>query len=322
VRGCQWPLLAVRRFMLYNVLLHELGHLQVIDERARSTRRRFASETLAEDFAEHWCHELWSRRFEHPDPVHNPPSNEETANLRDGWIEANGHYKKGLLEEKAKAYEAAVAHYTEAIESYPTHALALERLGALSYGGMGTVQSDQRAVELLESAVRLDPASFDANIYLALALGRVNREAEARSFFERAIALDPWLSLATAMYADTIANWGYFAEAEALFRKAIKRDPTCALAIRDYARCLIRDHNPDADKNFGRATELFERAVAVDPRDAQSHYYLGNALTCVEGEEVRGIGHLKTALKIDPSHAKAAAILAEIEAERESPDEG
>ncbi len=285
--------MAVRRFVLYNVLLHELGHLQVVDERAKTTRRAFAGETLAQDFAEHWCHELWSRGFDHPDPVHNPPSKEETATLRDCWIEANGHYKKGLHEEKAKAYEGAVAYYTQAIEGYPGHAHVLARLGALSYGGRGTVQSDQKAVELLESAVQLDPASFDANIYLALALGRLNREAEARSFFERAIELDSWLSLATAMYADTIANWGYFAEAEALFRKAIKRDPTCALAIRDYARCLIRDHNPDADKNLGRATELFERAVAVDPSDPESHYRLGDILVCVEAERGRGISHLK-----------------------------
>ena len=228
VRGCQWPLLAVRRFMLYNVLLHEPGHLQVIDERARSTRRKFASETLAEDFAEHWCHELWSRRFDHPDPVHNPPSNEETANLRDGWIEAHGHYKKGLLEEKAKAYEAAVAHYTEAIESYPTHAPALERLGALCYGGMGTAQSSEKAVVLLSSAVQFDPASFDANIYLGLALGRLNREAEARGCFERAIELDSSASLATVMYADTIANWGYFSEAEVLFQRAMRTDRNCA----------------------------------------------------------------------------------------------
>src|SRR5260221_622562 len=30
VRGRQWPELAVRRFMLYDVFLHELGHLQVV----------------------------------------------------------------------------------------------------------------------------------------------------------------------------------------------------------------------------------------------------------------------------------------------------
>ena len=303
--GCQWPLLAVRRFMLYDVFLHELGHLQVIDEQAKTTRRKFASETLAQDFAEHWCHALWSRRIDHPDPVHNRPSDEEIAKLRDGWIEAHGHYKQGVLDETGEAYEAAVAHYTQAIEGYPGHAQALERLGALSYGGMAIAQSSERAAQLLSSAVRFDPASFDANIYLALALGRLNREAEARGFFERAIELDSRAPLAMVMYADTIANWGYFAEAEALFRKAIKKDPTCALAIRHYGRCLIRDHNPDADKNFGRATELFERAVAVDPSDAESHYRLGDILVCVDAEQQRGIAHLKEALEINPTHAKA-----------------
>ena len=31
-RGQKWPVLAVRRFMLYDVFLHELGHMQLIDE--------------------------------------------------------------------------------------------------------------------------------------------------------------------------------------------------------------------------------------------------------------------------------------------------
>jgi tetratricopeptide (TPR) repeat protein len=308
--------------MLYDVFLHELGHLQVIDAGGKTTRRKFASETRAQDSAENWCRELWSKPFDHSDPVHNPPSQEETASLRDGWTEANGLYKKGLLEEKTKAYEMAVAHYARAIERYPGHSLALERLGALSYGGMGTAQSSERAIELLESAVQSDPASSDSNIYLALALGRLNREAEARGYFERAVKLDSWAPLAMVMYADTIANWGHFSEAEAIFQKAMKTDRNCALAIRDCGRCLTRDHNPDAERNLGRAIALFERAVAVDPLDAESHYFLGDALTCVDGEEVRGIDHLKRALEINPSHAKAAAVLAEIEVERDCPDEG
>jgi tetratricopeptide (TPR) repeat protein len=41
--------------MLYDVFLHELGHIQVVDRKAKSTRRRFASETRAQEFAEHWC---------------------------------------------------------------------------------------------------------------------------------------------------------------------------------------------------------------------------------------------------------------------------
>ena len=77
-RGKHWPRLAVRRLMLYEVFLHELGHLQIIDPTATSVRRRFASETLAEEFAHQWRRTLWSAHFDHPDPVHNPPGDGES----------------------------------------------------------------------------------------------------------------------------------------------------------------------------------------------------------------------------------------------------
>ena len=76
-RDQKWPTLAIRRFMLYDVLLHELGHLQLINGNARSQRLRFAREKLAQIFAAQWCSRLWSMPFPHPDPVHNPPSSEE-----------------------------------------------------------------------------------------------------------------------------------------------------------------------------------------------------------------------------------------------------
>jgi hypothetical protein len=81
IRGGKWSVLAVRRFMLYDVLLHELGHLQLIDERASSSRLKFAREKLAQAFAMEWCNRLWSKPFAHSDPVHNPPSPEELASV-------------------------------------------------------------------------------------------------------------------------------------------------------------------------------------------------------------------------------------------------
>ena len=80
-RGQKWPALAIRRFILYDVFLHELGHLQLINENTRSIRLKFAREKLAQAFAEHWCNELWSQPFPHPDPVHNPPAAEELASI-------------------------------------------------------------------------------------------------------------------------------------------------------------------------------------------------------------------------------------------------
>jgi hypothetical protein len=72
-RGKQWPELAVKRFLLYDVLLHELGHLQIVEDRPKRGRRKHADEKLAQQFADHWRQTLWSAHFDHPDPVHNPP---------------------------------------------------------------------------------------------------------------------------------------------------------------------------------------------------------------------------------------------------------
>ena len=82
-RGSQWPQVAIRRFLLYDTFLHELGHLQIVLEHAKSERRKFAMETKAQEFAVSWCRTLWSEPFDHPDPVHNPPGAEELAVLDD-----------------------------------------------------------------------------------------------------------------------------------------------------------------------------------------------------------------------------------------------
>ena len=72
-RRAQWPKLAVRRFLLYDVFLHELGHLQLIDDERRSDRLRFAREKKAQEFGDHWRKRLWSAIDETLDEVHNPP---------------------------------------------------------------------------------------------------------------------------------------------------------------------------------------------------------------------------------------------------------
>jgi hypothetical protein len=76
-RGRQWPELAVRRCLLYNVLLHEIGHLQIINPESRNVERKFASETKAQEFADFWRKKLWKEYFDHSDPVHNAPTADE-----------------------------------------------------------------------------------------------------------------------------------------------------------------------------------------------------------------------------------------------------
>lgn len=66
--GRQWPDLAVRRFLLYYVLLHELGHLQ------RIPSGKMPGERMAREFGHYWRKQLWSHPFaKSKDPVHTPP---------------------------------------------------------------------------------------------------------------------------------------------------------------------------------------------------------------------------------------------------------
>ncbi len=83
-RGRQWPKLAVRRYLLYDVFLHALGRLQIVDETARNDRRRFASQTKAQEFADQWRKQLWEDPFDHPDPVHNRPTTKELEGVAEG----------------------------------------------------------------------------------------------------------------------------------------------------------------------------------------------------------------------------------------------
>jgi hypothetical protein len=76
-RGVQWPRLAIRRFLLYDVLLHEIGHLQIVASEAR--RRQYFNEKLAEEFADDWRRRLWSRHYYSDDPAHNGPYDAELA---------------------------------------------------------------------------------------------------------------------------------------------------------------------------------------------------------------------------------------------------
>lgn len=76
----QWPPWAVRRLLLYSVLLHEIGHIQEVQSSSRM-KRRFASERISDAFANELRGQLYSTPFDHIDPIHNAPSDAELAML-------------------------------------------------------------------------------------------------------------------------------------------------------------------------------------------------------------------------------------------------
>lgn len=314
LRGSQWPVLAVRRFMMYNTFLHELGHLQIILPRASNPNRKFASETRAQEFADLWRKRLWSQPFQHPDPVHNPPDEGENRALREGWIDANLEYKEGHRLKERREHDEARKHYQRAIDLYPNHALALRDLGRLTFANADRVDDSQQtlhlAADLLRRSLCVDPMLADAHLFLAMASSHLGQHEQSRCHFERAVQLDPCKYCAMTVYADHLATWGCWDEAEKLFRKALKADPQDSMALLYYGRRLL-EHSDDR-RVVNQAIGYLKNGVSVKPSSADHQYYLGLAYSRLAGHRELAVKHLREALQIRPGFAPAEELLTEL----------
>jgi tetratricopeptide (TPR) repeat protein len=314
VKGAQWPALAVRRYLLYNTLLHEVGHLQVVDKGARSPRRKFADESIAQDLANQWRDELWSRPFNHEDPVHNPPAADETAALA-RWGEAHAEYKRGLGVESHTARQ----HFERAVELFPSHSPALTELSscivrdAIRKGldDDTEIEARERAVELLRRALLVDPTSFHANLRMGWNRGHLGHYADARRHIERAFRHGRVSAAGLSALGDAHADWGFLREAEHLFEKALALEPERSRTLLNYA-CAVWDLGSHAPEETGRALALFERALAAEPNHPRSHFFFAHALATVPGAAARALHHAERALTLRPDDAEISELVARL----------
>jgi tetratricopeptide (TPR) repeat protein len=234
--------------------------------------------------------------------------------LKAGWKNAHLAYKHGINLEKTDKRVQAISCYQKAIDLYPYHTLALERLAIALY-----VYSDEdnneslgKAVELLRRTITIDPLLWDANIYLAMALDRLDQFDESRRAYERTMLLEPHKNIAIAFYADALSHRGYLKDAEKLFQSLLKKEAEWDLALRYYARHLMyrsRDfHDPDTQA----AIKLLLQAVKISPDSVTNHYYLGLAYSWLEGHLEQAIHHTKAALRFNPDYQPAKKLLSEL----------
>lgn len=140
----------------------------------------------------------------------------------------------------------------------------------------------------------------------ALTLGGWNEEtiAQTRSHLQRAIELDPGFGLAHA-YAGLVAAlaqvFGLLPDSEAL-RGDIKRAAMVALdldpdnpEVLGYAGCALADLG-----DYRAAFDMIERALEIDPSNAQAWMVRGLCLTYYAGRTTDGIAALRHGMRLSP----------------------
>jgi DNA-binding winged helix-turn-helix (wHTH) protein/TolB-like protein/Tfp pilus assembly protein PilF len=139
-----------------------------------------------------------------------------------------------------------------------------------------TVASYERARQLFERAIALDPSYAPAYAGLADALNsEIGDPRLARQAAERALALDDSVAEAYAALGNTslFTDWN-FAEAEKNFRKAIDLNPSYATAHQWYAYCfLVHGDLPGAAREVRRAQEADPLSPSIGVDVAYMLYY-------------------------------------------------
>lgn len=169
---------------------------------------------------------------------------------------------------QAGALEASQNAYDALSESVPGNASVVEGHAELHLARGET----DRAIELLEEAARLDPASAH---YFAR-IGQIEEERgrgeEATQWFERSLEIDPAYPLAIEPLFVKLATRGDLEGAEALMGAAARYQPMDANAQALHGAAL---------SFLGRkaeALEAYDRALAVTPEDFDIIYQSASLL--------------------------------------------
>ena len=139
-----------------------------------------------------------------------------------------------------------------------------------------------------------------------------DRTTEASELFQRAIDLDPnyadaYAALGSLITRPSISGWSEFRtedleRAEALAQKALALDPATTRAYRVLAQInLFR-------KRFDLALAQVDRALEINPSDADNYAYRGSILVWA-GRATESLPWLEGALRLDHANGFAAARL-------------
>jgi len=222
----------------------------------------------------------------------------------------------------------AVRAFEAAAKLRPDQAVEQANLGvALTAAG-----DLPRALQVLERALKLDANSVPALSACGTVLARLARYAQALACFEQAVALEPRSAAAHCNLGKSLRDDGQPERALGPLRRAIALDPTLlaaqfalAQALReagrhaeaqDHERRTFNTDSASADTLAYEASLCLERndrtgaerayrqAVALQPRDAESHYRLGNVLM-LQGRSSEAMESYRKALAVDAGHVQA-----------------
>jgi protein O-GlcNAc transferase len=181
------------------------------------------------------------------------------------------HARYGMLLVDTKAPAAAIIRLREALREFPRSARLWLALGIAQL----QMETAEDPTEALGNALKFEPQSVPALVYLGAAHADRGRYDEAVGFYERAIAADAKVAVPHYLLADVLLKQPAHdaARVERSLLRAVELDPELASAHVALGKFYFRAQRWDD------ATRHLERAARIQPDLAEAHYHLGRVYT-------------------------------------------
>jgi tetratricopeptide (TPR) repeat protein len=225
--------------------------------------------------------------------------------------ESDPHYVKafvnlGLELARQGDYPAAEQPIQDALKLAPNDPGILTTLGMVE----GKMNQHQKSIRTFREVVARSPDSSDAHLNLGIALADNYDLLGALKEFSEAIRLAPNDAAAYYNKGRVLYDLDRRQEALPFLETACKLQPVYPQAL--YLLAVVLGASP-------HATEVLERLVAIDGRNAAAHYMLGQDLLA-EGKTPEAIAQWKTAVKLDPQNSSSLYNLARTLAKANDPE--
>ncbi len=156
----------------------------------------------------------------------------------------------------------------------------------------------ERAIEILQRILALDPQHIEATYALGMLLHKVHRNDLAIPLLQKTVAMRPKLFDAALNLGTVQRAVGLVVDAQASLERAIALKPTSSKAHVTLGLLFV-DRNAIDD-----AERMFQRAIALQPRNGEAHAQLG-LVHKTRGERAQAIACYRRAVALKPQYGEA-----------------
>jgi len=177
-------------------------------------------------------------------------------------------YAYALAKFKPKQVEKAFELFERAVKIDPHHVKTFYKYGL----ALEKYDQADKAFEMFERALQLEPDNYKALNSYAIALNRHGRAEKAFEMFERSLQVNSSDASTSNSYARALLTYGKTQKAFEMFERSLQVNANDTFALTIYGKAL-------ADKGaFEKAFEMFERSLQVDANDTITLTSYGKAL--------------------------------------------